>query len=151
MLRVQYELREALGPDALTHCPFCDFAVTIENDEQRVFRCLNQDCLKESCVDCKRANHRPRTCAQAAEADAGDGDAARTHMRVFIEQRMAAALIRHCPRCKTPIVKSEGCNRLQCQCGTHFCYMCNLSGSMDDVYRHLHNKCVRLCIATDMR
>ena len=43
------ELREA-GLDAeMDQCPFCDFAMIIENREERVFRCQNPDCLRESC------------------------------------------------------------------------------------------------------
>ncbi|KAJ6514887.1 hypothetical protein C8R47DRAFT_961601 [Mycena vitilis] len=34
---------------------------------------------------------------------------------------------KHCPTCKTPFQKSEGCNHMTCispSCNTHFCYLC---------------------------
>ena len=43
------ELRAA-GVDAqLDSCPFCDFAMIIDNPHERIFRCQNTDCLRESC------------------------------------------------------------------------------------------------------
>lgn len=44
----QAELRNAQLANMET-CPFCDFALIIENPDERVFRCQNPDCLKESC------------------------------------------------------------------------------------------------------
>ncbi|KAI9183730.1 hypothetical protein H9P43_004648 [Blastocladiella emersonii ATCC 22665] len=30
-----------------------------------------------------------------------------------------------CPRCATPVIKSDGCNHMSCAtCGAHFCYIC---------------------------
>jgi TRIAD3 protein (E3 ubiquitin-protein ligase RNF216) len=47
--RDQHVLREAGLGDQLSHCPFCDFAIILENEQERVFRCLNSECLKASC------------------------------------------------------------------------------------------------------
>ena len=44
----QQQLRSA-NIDNLESCPACDFAIIIENEEERVFRCLNPNCLKETC------------------------------------------------------------------------------------------------------
>ncbi len=44
----QAELRSA-QLDNMEACPFCDFALIIENPDERLFRCQNPDCLKESC------------------------------------------------------------------------------------------------------
>ncbi len=42
------ELRQAGIPDLVT-CPFCSFATIMPDQEDKVFRCLNPTCLKESC------------------------------------------------------------------------------------------------------
>jgi hypothetical protein len=45
------ELNRAGAADALVHCPFCDFAMILDGDggDDRVFYCLNVDCMRESC------------------------------------------------------------------------------------------------------
>ena len=42
------ELRRA-ALDDVQECPFCEFAAVIEDSNDRIFRCMNQQCLKESC------------------------------------------------------------------------------------------------------
>lgn len=32
--------------------------------------------------------------------------------------------IHYCPKCNSPLVKTEGCNHIQCVCGCHWCYAC---------------------------
>ncbi|KAK8867088.1 hypothetical protein M9Y10_010057 [Tritrichomonas musculus] len=31
---------------------------------------------------------------------------------------------KRCPKCKTPTIKNDGCNHIQCKCGAHWCYKC---------------------------
>ena len=42
------ELRNA-DIDDLVSCPFCTFSTIMPNPDDKVLRCLNPDCLKESC------------------------------------------------------------------------------------------------------
>lgn len=42
------ELRLADIPH-LVNCPFCSFATIMPDQEDKVFRCMNPECLKESC------------------------------------------------------------------------------------------------------
>ena len=42
------EIKKADIPD-LVSCPFCPFATIMPDVEDKVFRCLNPECLKESC------------------------------------------------------------------------------------------------------
>lgn len=48
---------------------------------------------------CKRSSHLPLSCEEAKRNAFEDE---RTRMRVFIENKIAEALIRYCPRCNTP-------------------------------------------------
>ena len=46
--RQQDEVRNA-QLDNMESCPFCDFAMVIENSDEKVFKCQNPECLRESC------------------------------------------------------------------------------------------------------
>merc|ERR1712070_356790 len=45
-------------------------------------------------------------------------------LRKYVEQQMAAALVRTCPRCHAGFHKSDGCNKMKCVCGYMMGYMC---------------------------
>lgn len=77
---------KAAGIEQLESCPFCDFAI-IPGENDKIFRCLNPDCMKESCRSCKEPNHVPLRCDEV-EHDA------EVKTRVFIENRMTEALLR---------------------------------------------------------
>lgn len=53
---------EAAGLDGLEECPFCEYKVVIENEQERLFHCQNEDCGAVSCRNCKklvsRLHHR---------------------------------------------------------------------------------------------
>ena len=42
------EIRQAGIPN-LVACPFCSFATIMENPDDKIFRCQNPSCLRESC------------------------------------------------------------------------------------------------------
>lgn len=42
------EIRQADIPD-LVSCPFCTFATIMPDEQDKVLKCLNPECLKESC------------------------------------------------------------------------------------------------------
>lgn len=45
---------EAAGLDGLEECPFCEYKVVIDNPEEKLFRCENDDCGVVSCRSCKK-------------------------------------------------------------------------------------------------
>ncbi|XP_070150467.1 uncharacterized protein [Polyergus mexicanus] len=104
----------AAGLEGLVSCPFCHFA-SIPPPEDKVFRCLNPNCMKESCRFCKELNHIPLKCNE------GKSDVA----RLCLEEKMTEALVRKCYKCGRKFFKEEGCNKMTCLCGAQMCYICD--------------------------
>ncbi|XP_038551277.1 E3 ubiquitin-protein ligase RNF216 isoform X2 [Micropterus salmoides] len=104
--------------DELVRCPFCNFPALLDKD-MSLFSCPNPRCRKESCRKChvQWKQHVGKTCEQVLERD-------EIRMRVLFEERMTAARVRKCIKCGTGLVKSEGCNRMSCRCGSFMCYLC---------------------------
>ncbi|KAF8687565.1 hypothetical protein RHS03_09945, partial [Rhizoctonia solani] len=104
--------------DGLESCPFCSYAVVIENEEERLFRCENSSCGIVSCRKCKKEDHLPKSCEEAEKDKALDG-------RHAIEEAMTKALMRNCPKCNQNFVKESGCNKMTCPgCRSLVCYVC---------------------------
>ncbi|XP_071079624.1 uncharacterized protein [Haliotis cracherodii] len=110
------EIRMAEIPD-LVSCPFCNFATIMSDPSDKVFKCLNPECLKETCRLCKEPNHVPLKCEEVEK----QGE---TSMRTYIENRISEAMLRTCHRCKKRFYKETGCNRMTCSCGATSCYVC---------------------------
>lgn len=83
----QMEEIKSANIDGLESCPFCEFA-TIPNPDDKIFHCLNQDCLKESCRKCRHESHIPLRCEEIEY----DED---VKMRTYIENKMTTALLRY--------------------------------------------------------
>ena len=45
---------EAAGIEGLEECPFCEYKVIIENDEEKLLVCEREDCGAISCRTCKK-------------------------------------------------------------------------------------------------
>ncbi|XP_018392487.1 PREDICTED: uncharacterized protein LOC108771644 [Cyphomyrmex costatus] len=104
----------AAGVDGLVSCPFCHFA-SIPPAEDKIFKCLNPECMKESCRLCKELNHIPLKCNEKKAESA----------RLYLEEKMTQALVRKCYRCSRMFFKEEGCNKMTCICGAQMCYICD--------------------------
>ncbi|XP_029913979.1 E3 ubiquitin-protein ligase RNF216 [Myripristis murdjan] len=104
--------------DELVRCPFCNFPALLDKD-MSLFSCPNPRCRKESCRKCHVhwKQHKNKTCEEVLDDD-------ETRKRVSFEERMTAARVRKCVKCGTGLVKSEGCNRMSCRCGSFMCYLC---------------------------
>ncbi|XP_015178852.1 PREDICTED: uncharacterized protein LOC107067667 [Polistes dominula] len=105
---------KAAGLEGLVSCPFCHFA-SIPPPEDKVFKCLNPDCMKESCRLCKKLNHIPLNCDEVMSENA----------QHYLEEKMTEALIHKCYKCNLPFFKEEGCNKMVCVCGAEMCYICD--------------------------
>ncbi|GAA6014563.1 hypothetical protein JCM11491_004542 [Sporobolomyces phaffii] len=109
------------GVEGFEKCPFCSFAMYIENENERLFRCLNkEECGKVSCRKCRKEGHVPLSCEEADQESRMGGVHA-------VEDAMAEAMIRSCPKCKLRYFKGEACNKITCsKCGTLSCYVCGV-------------------------
>jgi TRIAD3 protein (E3 ubiquitin-protein ligase RNF216) len=45
---------EAAGLENLEACPFCEYKVVIENEDEKLLWCRNEECSAVSCRECKR-------------------------------------------------------------------------------------------------
>ncbi|KAJ2996529.1 hypothetical protein HDV02_006425 [Globomyces sp. JEL0801] len=106
----EIELKQA-NLEGLERCPFCPYAVIIENGENDpLFCCERQGCLKISCKLCKKADHTPLPCPELLEHS--------------VAEAMSNALMRECPKCSIRYYKTKGCNKMTCVCGQKMCYVC---------------------------
>ncbi|XP_015429792.1 PREDICTED: uncharacterized protein LOC107186444 [Dufourea novaeangliae] len=124
----------AAGLEGLVSCPFCPFA-SIPPVEDKVFKCLNPECMKESCRLCKELNHVPLKC-YAERTDKA---------RLFLEEKMTEALVRKCKRCSRPYFKEDGCNKITCSCRAQMCYICDEEITGYDHFDRMNVLTQRLC------
>jgi len=88
-------------------------------------------CLNSICLNC-HACHGRMTCADYKYISSGEAAA--------VEKLKKELGIKDCPRCKTAMEKTEGCNHMLCKgCGIHICWVClrtfSESGS---TYKHMN-------------
>ncbi|TFY56114.1 hypothetical protein EVJ58_g7836 [Rhodofomes roseus] len=109
---------EAAGLEGLEECPHCDYKVVIENEQEKLFRCQNEECMAVTCRQCKKPDHLPKSCKEVEDDKKLDG-------RHAIEEAMTKALMRNCPKCQKAFIKEHGCNKMICpNCRTMSCYVC---------------------------
>src|SRR5271154_4263806 len=63
---------------------------------------------------------------------------------------MTEAFLRVCNKCKTPFLKSDGCNKMTCRCGHAQCYICSQNVVGYDHFSNLPGRC-RLYDDTERR
>ena len=116
--RVQEESLSLAQMDDLVRCPSCDFAAILP-PEDKVFKCQNPSCAKETCRYCKEdwSEHFGLKCSEIEKS-------AQKDVRLSYEEKMTMAKIRKCPKCGCEFTKSDGCNKMTCRCGATMCYVC---------------------------
>ncbi|CAO3629736.1 unnamed protein product [Cunninghamella echinulata] len=78
------------------------------------FQCRNPSCGKLTCLKCMHVIRGLHSCWENEK----DG------LRLYVEKAMADAVKRTCPKCNVSFQKSDGCNKIVCQCGYTMCYVC---------------------------
>ncbi|KAM0818376.1 hypothetical protein AB5N19_04186 [Seiridium cardinale] len=96
--------------------------------------------LCNSCGFAKR--FMERVCAQGAPAEVSNWDCE------SCEEAKAASIpgaerrlnIRHCPSCDVATEKLGGCDHIECDCGTHWCFFCGKESEPDQIYEHMEKE-----------
>ncbi|KAI0436738.1 hypothetical protein F4803DRAFT_207778 [Xylaria telfairii] len=103
-----------LQPDLLRYCPSPDCGYVYRaNGAAKMLTC--RSCLKSVCTSC-HAQHGAMSCAEYQDVSSG-----RQEANERLKKEMG---IKDCPKCKTPLEKTEGCNHMTCRCGAHICWVC---------------------------
>lgn len=119
--RLQEDCLAKADIENLHQCPFCEFAAIIP-DQQKVFKCVNSKCMKESCIECKEEweQHFGKKCNEIEKKS-------QKNLRLSYEEKMTAAKVRKCSKCSLTFTKLDGCNKMTCRCGMTQCYVCRES------------------------
>lgn len=101
-----WKMETEMGCGRLTiHCP-CGHVFSTDGNPG-VFPC--PDCGKAFCGQCREASHPGDLCpALMAE-------------RKMLEKISGG---RSCPHCAQVVARTEGCAKMTCRCGHHFCWLC---------------------------
>ncbi|KAI0478340.1 hypothetical protein F4859DRAFT_513922 [Xylaria cf. heliscus] len=120
-----------LQPDLLRYCPSpdCDY-VYRANGAVKMLTC--RGCLESVCTSC-RAQHGTMSCAEHQDVSSG-----RQEANERLKKEMG---IKDCPKCRTPLEKTDGCNHMACRCGAHICWVClKVFEASGDCYKHMRQE-----------
>ncbi|KAI4987261.1 hypothetical protein ZWY2020_020061 [Hordeum vulgare] len=116
-------------------CPTPDcqsiYQVAAPDAETKPFVC--GACYVEICTKCHLEYHPFMSC-EAYKQYKEDPDA------TLLEWRRGKGNVKNCPSCGYTIEKSEGCNHVECRCGSHICWACLANfRSSEECYGHLRS------------
>ncbi|KAJ6792981.1 ATP-dependent RNA helicase DEAH12, chloroplastic-like [Iris pallida] len=88
-------------------------------------------CSVETCTKCHLEYHPFISCEKYKNfKDVPDNS--------LVEWRKGKGHVKDCPSCGHTIEKTEGCNHIECRCGTHICWVClEYFKTSDECYAHL--------------
>jgi len=123
----------------VVYCPRCGIGCL--EDESNDAECPK--CSFIFCSLCKEPCHPAKQCVtpeekikrQQASGKMSDKEMARELLTI----RKLFSDIQLCPKCRMPIIKTEGCNKMSCgNCGQLLCFRC---GKAISGYDHFWNEC----------
>jgi hypothetical protein len=108
-------------PESFHYCPTPDCGYiyrsttnTLSGSKPAAYTCPN--CLEPTCTSC-HAMHGEYTCAEYKDIASGGYEA--------LEKLKKELNIKDCPKCSTPMEKTDGCNHMTCGgCKAHICWVC---------------------------
>ncbi|KAJ8069812.1 hypothetical protein OCU04_000227 [Sclerotinia nivalis] len=144
------ELREILSSKAFEDILEASFSTHIQRNPQAfrycpkpncntIYRVTNTmhfntcaECCTVICTSCHNP-HENKTCAEYEDETSG-----RYEATLKLMERIG---IKSCPKCKTPIEKTDGCDHILCKCGAHLCWMCLETFTESKLcYEHMNSK-----------
>lgn len=113
VLEASFDFYLRRRPEIFHYCPTADCGQVYRTSKSGVvFACPK--CMRTVCTSC-HASHQGKTCAEHKYllSDA------------HWEEVKGKLGIKECPKCKTAIEKTYGCDHMTCGgCGTHICWRC---------------------------
>ncbi|KAF9016567.1 hypothetical protein BDZ89DRAFT_1022679 [Hymenopellis radicata] len=114
-----FEEAQLTALSIILDCRKCEQSVFVdraEYQEAKILTCPLPSCTHAWCKACQQTitpnvTGPPHSCDGSSELD---------HL-------MGQQGWKYCPGCKTPVMKTSGCNHMTCMspgCNTHFCYRC---------------------------
>lgn len=132
-MRVSRALEKVVAVDPTLHlCPGADCSfvvawVSVEMDGVPQIDC--PQCNVQYCLVCGATPyHDGRTCEEHKQYTKDPHSVEEAATAAYLAQ----AKIRTCPNCSTPLVKTYGCDKMQCRCGYRFCYQCGAPNAQCD-------------------
>ncbi|TVY34267.1 ATP-dependent RNA helicase DEAH12-like protein [Lachnellula subtilissima] len=96
-------------------CGFVYRCTSAANSKPPLYACSN--CPQRLCTSCHENWHGGHTCAEYKDLVSGGYEA--------LEKVKKELNIKACPKCKTLMEKTEGCNHMSClACRAHICWVC---------------------------
>jgi hypothetical protein len=136
VLKSSFEKYVQRHPKDFHYCPTPDCGyvyrcTSASNSKPPSYTCPN--CLEPICTFC-HARHGDYTCAEYKDIESGGYEA--------LEKLKRELNIKDCPKCKTPMEKTEGCNHMTCGgCGAHICWACMaVFGTSGPCYEHMRKE-----------
>ncbi|KAJ4360887.1 uncharacterized protein N0V89_001455 [Didymosphaeria variabile] len=136
VLQSSFEDHIKQRPDLFHYCPTPDcgyiYRCTVTSGADRpMYTCSN--CLEMVCTSC-HALHGRYTCAEYKDIQSGGYEA--------LEKLKKELNIKDCPKCSTPMEKTEGCNHMTCGgCKAHICWVCmGVFSTSSQCYDHMSEK-----------
>jgi hypothetical protein len=136
VLKSSFEKYIQQHPKDFHYCPTPDCGyvyrcASASNPKPPAYTC--QNCLEPICTFC-HARHGDYTCAEYKDIESGGYEA--------LEKLKKELNIKDCPKCKTPMEKTEGCNHMTCGgCRAHICWVCMaVFRTSDPCYEHMRKE-----------
>lgn len=121
-------------PEIFQYCPTpdCD-RIYRSSTDGRIFLCDN--CITPVCTACHAVAHDGITCTEAKELGSESEIA-------FAKWKQEQEDVKSCPKCKTVIEKTYGCNHMQCfGCKVHICWFClDIFDTGPETYAHMQER-----------
>ena len=132
------DVQEEFGSKNPTYCASCSTFLpgAIVSADFKACR----KCLQQTCIRCKnaRALHGASDATGGTNLPSIGGPQSRQCPRADVPPEVTALIKKEewsrCPSCQHVVEKSEGCNFMECICGTEFCYGCGVEYGADDEY-----------------
>lgn len=106
-------------PESFRYCPTpdCGFIYRCAQDsDAKSFEHTCPNCFEPICTSC-HVRHGGYSCAEYEDIASGGHKA--------LEKLKRELNIKDCPKCTTPMEKTEGCNHMTCRgCRSHICWVC---------------------------